>query len=397
MLLQFSLFMLMIILFLFIYLLDRTKDKVFSFFSFPAIFILVFSLVNFNSYTKYIEFNSFQLSHKSYITVTIILFAYLFGFFIPYIFKFNDFKVKKIDHKEGYSLTRINYCIYFSFFISSTALLINLSNIGFNIGALFEGARDYEKSFGQNWLVNYIYFMHVPTMLLIVFKSKLFNSMDRLDFFILSLSLIYSFFHGIKFTVFDALFFPLFFYIALNGFSKNAKIITILIIGIFTTFFALFSFWVRGGGEDFNFLAIVDYLVPNYINLFYAIESNEILYAYPVDMFFNSLTSFIDLPRVLPGVEFTVNEKYNMVTGFVFIIAGYYYIFSFMFFTSMIYLYIYFRRKSTLIGGFICAYILFSIFMIFYAYYFGAKYKYIYYTIVIYAFDVFCRNRVSNK
>ncbi len=395
MLLQLIVGMLMIVLFLFIYLLDRTKDKVFSFFSFPAIFILVFSLVNFSSYTRYIDFNSFQLGFKSYITVLIILLAYVFGFFIPYIFRFNDCSAPIVKAEEKYNLTKINQCIYFSFFISTAALLTNLSNIGFNIGALFEGARDYEKSFGENWLVNYMYFMHVPTMLLIIFKSKMFRDLNRVDVFIFSFSLIYSIFHGIKFTVFDALFFPLFFYIALNGFSKKAKITTAFIIFTFTTFFALFSFWVRGGGENFNFFAIVDYLVPNYINLFYAIESNEILYAYPVDMFFNSLTSFIDVPRVLPGVEFTVNEKYNMVTGFVFIIAGYYYLFSFLFFTSMIYLYIYFRKNNSLIGGFMCAYILFSIFMIFYAYYFGAKYKYIYYIVVLYGFDAFCKCRVS--
>lgn len=387
-------YIVMLVIFLMIYKFDITSDKVLTFFSFPSVFILFYSLCNFEEYYHYINFNLFDISYKTYVTVTILLVSYVLGFFVPFavgIGKSND----KLKYYNNYSLKRINIAITLTFGISFLALLINLSNVNFSIGTLFENAREYEKMFGDNWIINYMYFLHVPSMILIIFKAHLVRKFTKLDIVLIILLLMFSFFHGIKFTVFDALFFPLCFYISLNGFSKSAKVYLLSMIFIFVVFFAFFSFLVRGGGSEFNLFAIVNYLVPNYVNLFYAIEQNYLLYAYPLDLYIGGVTNIIELPRVLPSVAFVVNDKYNMLTGFVYIVAGYFYVFSFLFFTSMIYIYVLFNKKKTIIGVFICSYILFSLLMMCYAYYFGTKYKYIYYVLVLYIIDLFCRKRIK--
>ncbi|EJC6792491.1 oligosaccharide repeat unit polymerase [Vibrio parahaemolyticus] len=393
---ELQIYFIMFVLFIVTYKFDITDDKVLTFFSFPSIFILYYSLCNFYDYQNYIHYNLFYISYKSYLTVIILLISYVLGFFVPYALKVKSRVGNKENSYYGYSIKKLNLCILITFIISLLALLANLSNVGFNLSALFEDARDYEKSFGDNWLINYMYFLHVPSMILIVFKTTLVNKVRVFDVFLFIMLLFFSLFHGIKFTVFDALFFPLCYYIALKGFSRTAKFYFLSIILIFVAFFASFSFFVRGGGGDFNLLAILDYLVPNYVNLFYSIEKSELLFAYPFDLYIGGLTSFINLPRELPQVLFLVNDKYNMITGFVYIVAGYFYVFSFLFFTSMIYLYIYFSKKRTLSSVFICGYILFSILMMCYAYYFGTKYKYIYFVLVLYVIDVFCRTRRVN-
>ncbi|MBY7995127.1 oligosaccharide repeat unit polymerase [Vibrio fluvialis] len=394
MLMELLIYIVMLVIFLMIYKFDITSDKVLTFFSFPSVFILFYSLCNFEEYYHYINFNLFDISYKTYVTVTILLVSYVLGFFVPFavgIGKSND----KLKYYNNYSLKRINIAITLTFGISFLALLINLSNVNFSIGTLFENAREYEKMFGDSWIINYMYFLHVPSMILIIFKAHLVRKFTKLDIVLIVLLLMFSFFHGIKFTVFDALFFPLCFYISLNGFSKSAKVYLLSMIFIFVVFFAFFSFLVRGGGSEFNLFAIVNYLVPNYVNLFYAIEQNYLLYAYPLDLYIGGVTNIIELPRVLPSVAFVVNDKYNMLTGFVYIVAGYFYVFSFLFFTSMIYIYVLFNKKKTIIGVFICSYILFSLLMMCYAYYFGTKYKYIYYVLVLYIIDLFCRKRIK--
>lgn len=386
-----------IFIFILVYKLDRTHDKVLSFVSFPSIFILVFSLVRFDEYQQYIHFNNFSLTYVSYLSVSILVISYVIGFFIPYFLKLNINGRLYINDSVDYSLKRINLFIFITFSFSLLALILNLSNVGFNINLMFEGARDYEKSFGENWLVNYMYFLHVPCMILIVFKNKIKGKSSVIDIAIFTLALLFSIFHGIKFTVFDALFFPLLFYVSINELSKKSKLFFISVIFTFVIFFAFFSFLVRGGGDDFNLFAIVDYLVPNYINLFYVLEMDGIIFSYPFDAYLGGLTLLIDIPRNLPQVDFLVNYKYNMVTGYPHILADFFYVLSFLFFTSMICIFIYFRNSNSLLGGFICSYILFSLLMMCYAYYFGAKYKYIYYFIVFFIINFLCKIKPTSK
>lgn len=367
------------ILFGFSRVFDKTNNALFSFLTIPSIFLFFLGIVEFNNYKdKFVSFNDFDLSGRTYFFGIALVTGYVFSLIIgARLLNKGIRKPEKI-----YSQKKIRYAIFFMAFCSFAALLINLSNVGFNVLQLFTNAREYEKNFGKNWIINYLYFLHVPCLMLIIYYINSYKVRNYLYLSLAFMLYLSSFFHGIKFTVFDAMFFPLFMLISMHGFKTVYRGYLVLLSLFFILFFALFSYGVRGGGDEFELLAIFNYLMPNYINLFYVIEKSEFIYSYPFDAFLGAVTLEASLPRELPEVNFWVNDKYNMVTGLTFIIGSFYYFGSFVFYLAVQLSLRFLMGASSLINLFLSTYIMFSSLMMFYAYYFGTKYKYIYFFIV---------------
>lgn len=364
---------------------DPTRGKVFSYVSLPSHIILLFSMVYHDQISASVAGANFSISRKTYISIFFIELGYILGVISYYILP-TKLKIKKQETEANYSVAYppllITSGIYICFTFSLIALFINLNRVGFNVTILFSNARSYESVFGKSWIVNYIYFLHLPTLFLLIIKYIQEKRLSFRFYLIGIFSVLMSFFHGIKFTIFDAIFFPFFFYLSLNGLSRNAKKFGLLLISLFILIFSLFSYTIRGGRDNFNLFSFIDYITPNYMNLFYLIEKNEFFFAWPFEGFVGILSQLLPLPRELPLVEFHLNDSYNMITGFPFLLGYFSYAGIFVYYLICILI----IKKAEILNNFVMhtlsAYVMFSMFMFFYAYYLGTKPKYVFLVLV---------------
>ncbi|MDB4073607.1 oligosaccharide repeat unit polymerase [Ascidiaceihabitans sp.] len=371
---------------LIVWKLDPTKAKIFSFVCLPSHFILIFTLFNFEYVANTVSGANFTLTHKAYISTFFVEIGLIVSLVI-----FNFLSKKQMISKEKrelelnviYSKKRLDVAILLCFVVSSVALLINLNRVGFNISLMLISARSYEATFGASWVVNYMYFLHIVTIFLLIIKKKIELRLSALCYIVGFISIAMSFLHGIKFTIFDAIFFPFFFYISLNGLSRMTKKVGLFLIVLFILIFALFSFLVRGGGDEINLLGFLNYISPNYINMFYLVERSEFFFAWPFDGFLELATKKLPIIRELPAVGFHLNDSYNMITGFPFLLGYFSYVGVFFYYLVCIVLIKIAENSTKLISHFVSAYVMFSLFMFLYAYYLGTKPKYIYLFLVM--------------
>lgn len=378
---------------LLVYILDKSDSKVAFYISSPFFLFLSFFPLYFNADLgdKWLLFDDFTLTYTSWVWLIIIILNYFFAFLISMQFKSTAANYSSEFLLKNYSPQKIDIFFYLFCILSLTAFFINFSRVGFSISELFIDPRQYEKIFGMFWYINYFYFLHVPALILFVIKVYIKN-VSKIEFFLALVIFLSTFFHGIKYTVFDAIFFPLLFYICLVGFNK-VKIKFVILCTFFIVFFSIFSFNVRGGYGDFDPLIIFTYILPNYYNLFYSLE----LKPFPMVFPYNALLGFLpetDLESFLLG-GFILNPKYNMSTGLkelievfsVFCVLGFYV-------PSLIYLKKY--KRNSILHIFMATYILFCFLMMFYSYYFGTKFKYIYFLIIFIIIDYFSKRRLRD-
>jgi hypothetical protein len=362
--------------------LDKSEGKVLSVMAMPTFAALsIFPIYAYSKESLNIQqFDHYVMTNISWFWLIVIMLS------LPLAFSLSFFKIKKEAHLYTYSRMRLDRAFYICSILSILGFFINLNNVNFDISLLFTSPRLYEKSFGRYWVINYLYFLHIPALILYVYrKSNFFHR--RIDKFIVIILLSSSFFHGIKYTVFDALFFPFLFFIVIKGFSELRPYF-IAIVSIFILFFSLFSYFVRGGGEEFDLLAVRNYILPNYLNLFYAIEKNTLPLKLPYHVMLGFLPP-VSIEEPLVG-GFVLNNKYNMSTGFKQLIELFNVFGIFIFYGFVVFAYKILNRKS-IFQSFILALFLFSLLMMFYSYYIGTKFKYIYLLFVIFIIDFYCK------
>lgn len=379
------------------YWFDSSKDKLVFLFSFPSVLLLLFALSSLNSGVNHGDYFHYATPVVDewvlfYVVLTII--TYPIGFFVARAF---------IKLKGGaffidvgiYSLKRMIFVFYVLAAVSIVCFFANYSRVGFSHALLFENPRLYESIFGSNWLINYGYFLMVPALCLMVVISWLGGAGWKI--YLISFFLLFiSFFHGIKYTVFDAIVFPLLFYVILFGFSLKSKLISFFSFFAFIVFFAFFSFLIRGS-EDLDFFEFLNYMIPNYYNFFYAINEFGFLLSSPLDALFGFFSLSLDFSRDTLGAGFYLNDKYNMPTGYSVALSS----LGPFGMTILIAMFSFLIRFSQRQGGlfylFFCAYLLFCLLMMFYSYYFMTKYKYIYFLLIFLLIDVFSKNRVTRN
>ena len=250
-------------------------------------------------------------------------FIYLLSFLIFFIFLSNK-KIKIYDISDrsllnfetGWDAKKIRVVAYVLSVLSLSAGIFNLLNAD-SFALLFLNARLWEESFGKNFVTNYIYFLHLPALVIFGFivGSKWGIKNDRFLIFLLLFSTTW---HGIKFTILHGFIFYLVgFYIANREFvSRKIAYVVSLLIAILIAFFVT----VRGGGVE----GFVSYIVSPAINSMYYINNHSQLEIGGAE-YFNPLKIIqVDkIQRRVFGINkedpsefsdrgFVLNSKYNL-------------------------------------------------------------------------------------
>lgn len=206
---------------------------------------------------------------------------------------------------------RLSFFAIIAFFYNLYHGLVYLLNAGFVVDP-----RDYEAAFGSSTIVNYVYFLHVPALCLGVFihHAAKFKFKFKFSKTIMVFLFASSFFHGIKFTFFDALMFPLLVHLIL---CKKMPWRTLVFSSTFLFLFLwLFFTFARGASDIPWYLGVVNYIVPNFFNMMYSIDVQPVQFNYYLDIVFPDKMPIPDFitPSLLSG--FLLNDKYNMFTSF---------------------------------------------------------------------------------
>lgn len=381
------------LLFILLYfILDKTKKKIFAIPTSIFIFLyaLSFDLYNWDEISIIVfQFKNIHLGFKSYLLFFLTLLALAIGIAIT---NYKD--------RYNYSIVRYNYdklkrIYYLMSFISIFSFCINLSRVLSNggLGLLFLSPRIYEETFGASTFINYLYFLNVPALCLSIYLKH--NNINIKNIRIINTILIaISFFHGIKFTIFDTILYPVCFYYLLR--DKVSLKPLIFTFGILIGIFVLFSTFIRGGDSKSPLLSVLLYIVPNFYNLSYNVENHTNTFG------LNGLMGIL-IPDKVPKPPlgwlqigereggFILNDAYNMFTVMDPLFYSFNYAAPLFFILIFIFLrYTYNRRQKSLIHLFLSTYLLFCLFFTFYFYAF-AKTKNIYYVFVFIAIHAFCR------
>jgi oligosaccharide repeat unit polymerase len=229
----------------------------------------------------------------------------------------NTVKIKKARYESEYSTQFISFSFYVTAVLSILAFLVNyirVLSIG-GIEVLFINPRLYELTFGANSVINYIYFLNVPSLIFLLLKKR-YGYIKKIDLLIALVLVLISIFHGIKFTIFDTVIIPaLFSILSLNksnkiNLSKYFKLFTPM-IGVFL----VFNQFVRGSSGKLT-EAFLGYILPSYVNLLYSVSIEPVSFNFVLKLFWPSLIQYplTDISIMNP-VGFMLNPKYNMPTG----------------------------------------------------------------------------------
>jgi len=201
---------------------------------------------------------------------------------------------------------------YFFLAISFFALLFNLNRTG-GVALMFIEPRLYELTFGESVFLNYLYFLHLPAALLFVIAYI--SSRNTFYLVLIVVSVTFSLFHGIKFTIIHAFIYPMLIYWIYSGykFSKNIIVASLLLVAIIVIYFNE----VRGNIDD-----LLGYLTSSSMNALFLLSKTDIVVNSPVGVIIPDVSYFVQ--RVLDRVfavpietsfhdPFVLNEKYNLV------------------------------------------------------------------------------------
>lgn len=218
--------------------------------------------------------------------------VYLVGF-ITFVFLLKN-KPNVINERLLLSVYGYRYYVklrrfaYALFLLSVLAAVINLNRAG-DLTILFSNPRSWEASFGQYVLLNYMYFLHLPA--LVVFAALIGKGYGvRSDWFIVFILLSLTVLHGIKFTILHGF---LFFLFALY-LARNERFSKFFYIGLLVLFLLLLSFFIfiRGGGLE----GFAGYIISASVNSMYNINNFAL---YEIGTINSLIPINIDLPEKL--------------------------------------------------------------------------------------------------
>lgn len=297
-----------------------------------------------------------------------------------------------VDYNVGrkYDLKKLKRLYYLFAFFSLSAFVINITRVG-DLQLLFISPRVYEELFGANVIINYLYFLNVPALCLCIYISY-FGEKLKYSGFINILLVLISFFHGIKFTIFDTIMYPMCLYYILQK-RKSFKLLIWGGIGLLMIFI-LFSVLVRGGDGKSPLLSVMSYILPNFYNLAYQIEQNPSHFGDFFSLFWPdkipSPTKILTIGDSFSG-KFILNPAYNMFTSLDHLFR------VFNLFGPFIYIVIfgiqyvcYRKRERSVLYSFLSAYFLFCLFLAFYFYAY-TKFKNVYYVSLFVLIDYWTR------
>jgi hypothetical protein len=362
------------------YLLQKNKSLIFYLFL-PLFFYFLAFDIRESDFT--IDLLTF-INHINYETYLVYGFVIFVSILIILIFdNLNTIFTKKIANFHDYNYEKLLFLYYFFTFLALCATVINLSHVHYTFSLLLISPREYEMLFGRSTFINYLYFLNVPALCIYIYITNILNKTFKFSTILNILLILISLFHGVKFTVFDSIIIPFLFFNYVSNKGLSMKKAAIIIISL-ATFYYLFSTFIRGGESGF-INQMLSYILPNYYNLAYSIET--------VPFQWDGLNSI--MPDKLPNIftnfykygpeGFILNDKYNMQTAYIS-----YYRFAWMFgpllFLGIITLvrrYLLNKTTNTLFDMFLLTLIDYCLLFTFF---FNAfvKTKYIYYIVIFF-------------
>ena len=301
----------------YIFIIDNSKRKIISLTTLPLISFICISFFSLKSAPDYLftfrYLGSFSESYYWLYFILLISLIISFTFCNLFILKKNKFRSFNLVDQYSYK-----YIFYFSSLLSILAFILNIDNVISQLSLGFGFIREYEKVFGSSTIINYFYFLHVVAIFTYVYAVILKKENIKHSKLIVLVLILLPFFHGIKFTVFDAFAPALFIYIIYAKKLNYNYIALIFIVAI--GFLYLFFTFARGANDEITWYdAIINYIIPNYYNLGFAIENfgYEKLNDYGVSLFYPTK---LPLPKeidfIITNTEgFQLNYKYNMYTA----------------------------------------------------------------------------------
>lgn len=382
-----------------LFYLDKTQKKIFFLPILPFLFFYSISFVlqdNKQLSEKIFIFDKPRLEIEAYLLYYISVIALISAVLIVNYLSCLSGKVKYYTCEYNYK--RLIYIYYICSFFSLLGCIINIYRVisSSSLSLLFVDPRGYEELFGASSVINYLYFLNVPALCISVFCA-LKNVKVRFSVILNFLLVVISFFHGIKFTIFDTIMYPAILFYMLR---KSNSLKPMFFMGAsLVTVFMLFSVFVRGGQANNPIVSFLSYIIPNYYNLAYNVETapfqfGDISLLYWPDKFFNP-SSIIRTGGNLNG-QFVLNDSYNMYTSLVSLFAALNFLGPFFYIVIfIIQYYFYTRRNVTFFNAFMSSYFFFCMLFSFYFYAY-TKFKNVYLIGVLLLIDLLCRKRAES-
>ena len=199
--------------------------------------------------------------------------------------------------------------------VSCIALILNLNRTG-GVELMFIEPRLYELIFGESLILNYLYFLHLPAAILFVIAYI--SSRNAFYLFPILIALIFSLFHGIKFTIIHAFIYPALVLWIYSGYRLN-KYIALAGLLFFTIIVAYF-YEVRGGEAD----GLLGYITSPSMNALFLLATDDLVTNSPIGVitpdvgyFFSKFADrLFGIPMEISFHEsFVLNAKYNLLPG----------------------------------------------------------------------------------
>jgi len=250
------------------------------------------------------------------------------------------------------SLARLRKVGYFLCFLSLIAAFINTTRAG-EISMLLGSPRDWERMFGSNVFLNYLYFLHLPA--LVMFALILGRGYGKkYDWFAVVCLVLVTVLHGIKFTILHGFLFFIFAYYISNQ-EKISKVFYIGGVVLFILLLLSFLF-IRGGGME----GFLGYISSSSVNSIYVINKLPLIDVGNIGSFSPfSLSSFEKAyyrfqgefpPNPSHQKTFMLNDKFNLQNAIT--LVGFGFGFGFIVVSAFLALGINYLRQSVLTKGY---------------------------------------------
>jgi hypothetical protein len=380
---------------------DKTKYKVFAMGSTALVFFYGVSidLMDHPEIQIFFKYKKPTLTYITYSFFFITLIALLLSNILVYFFYNRD--VYEIPQKN-YSNKKLKRAFYILSFLTFGGLAANLINVfrsGFTVELLVLNPREYEELFGFNVLLNYLYFLNIPAILVYIYVVKVHETKVPFGKILVFFLIAISGFHGIKYTIFDSILIPGFFYLLI---SKDTKLkYMAMVFGLLIGIYSVFSSYVRGGYYESGLLNFVSYIIPNYLNMFYNIETYQTQFTPFYNLFLPDKIQGLIPPELQlnPGVNstYSINPSYNMYTSLDFLYTDFNLLGPLFFIVIVgVAILLYNNKYKNIIIVYLLADIVYNFNMSFYTYSY-IKIKYFYYIGIFVIVHLLCQEKKTEN
>lgn len=212
-----------------------------------------------------------------------------------------------------YNMRKLKFWFYVISTLTFIGAIINFSHVNFSFELLLLNPREYEFTFGSSTFVNYLYFL-APIAICLGIYLKVNRQKIRFGWLIFLILISSSILHGVKFTVFDTILIPSFFYFYVKK-RKVGKRLPFILFLVLLLFYLLFSTFIRGVGES-PLNQVLSYIIPNFVNLANSLNDKVFQWEGLSIIIPDKMPSLFNEFYILSEEGFVLNDLYNMQTAY---------------------------------------------------------------------------------